>query len=184
MSILVTGAAGFIGANLTASLLRNGESVVGIDSMNDYYSVELKRYRLKTLDETAAASRAPWAFLQGNIADKAFIQRVFAEYAPSIVVNLAAQAGIRYSLVNPDAYIESNIIGFYNILEACRHSYDGGAKAWSTWCTPPAHPFMDAAKSFHIPRKTRWTTPSAFTRQQKNPTSSWPMPMPSSTTSP
>lgn len=128
MSILVTGAAGFIGANLTAALLSNGESVVGIDSMNDYYSAELKRCRLKTLGETAAAARAPWAFLQGNIADKAFIQRVFAEYAPSIVVNLAAQVGVRYSIDHPDAYIESNIIGFYNILEACRHSCDGGAK--------------------------------------------------------
>ena len=128
MTILVTGAAGFIGANLAAALLRSGESVVGIDSMNDYYSVELKRCRLKTLGEAAAASRASWSFLQGNIADKSFIQRVFAEFAPSIVVNLAAQAGVRYSIDHPDAYIESNITGFYNILEACRQSYDGGAK--------------------------------------------------------
>ncbi len=128
MSILVTGAAGFIGANLTAALLRSGESVVGIDSVNDYYNVELKRYRLKTLEEAATASRASWTFLQGNIADKAFIRRVFAERAPSVVVNLAAQAGVRYSIDNPDIYIESNIIGFFNILEACRHSRDGDAK--------------------------------------------------------
>lgn len=129
--ILVTGAAGFIGANLVMSLLNSGEAVniVGIDSMNDYYDVSLKKYRLDQIEELAAKKTAcKWLFIKENIADKALIESVFEKHKPSAVVNLAAQAGVRYSITNPDAYIESNIIGFYNILEACRHSYDNGEK--------------------------------------------------------
>ncbi len=127
-TIFITGAAGFIGANLVTSLIREGEPmrIVGIDNINDYYDVSLKEYRLKEIE--AAAEKSPaaqWRFIKGNIADKALIDKIFAEEAPNIVVNLAAQAGVRYSITNPDVYIEANIIGFYNILEACRHSYDG-----------------------------------------------------------
>lgn len=128
-TIFVTGAAGFIGANLVRQLLSMDlqGTVIGIDNMNDYYDVSLKEYRLQELEKVAALSSSQWTFIRGNIADKALIREIFAKYKPSIVVNLAAQAGVRYSITNPDVYIESNLIGFYNILEACRHSYDDGA---------------------------------------------------------
>lgn len=121
MRILVTGAAGFIGSNLVKAIYRQmGETeVVGIDSMNDYYDPRLKEERLAELE-----SLPGFVFVRGNIADRSLIDKIFAEHKPQIVVNLAAQAGVRYSITNPDAYIESNIIGFYNILEACRHSYE------------------------------------------------------------
>lgn len=128
-TILVTGAAGFIGANLVRQLLSMDlqGTVIGIDNMNDYYDVSLKEYRLQELEKVAWLSSSQWVFIHGNIADKALMGEVFARYKPSIVVNLAAQAGVRYSITNPDVYVESNLIGFYNILEACRHSYDDGA---------------------------------------------------------
>lgn len=118
-TILVTGAAGFIGGALCRKLVDtvNDVLVVGIDSINDYYDVRLKEERLRMLDGCKS-----FVFKKGNIADKAFVDGVFAEYKPAVVVNLAAQAGVRYSITNPDSYIESNIIGFYNILEACRHT--------------------------------------------------------------
>ena len=122
-TILVTGAAGFIGSNLVKAIYNQygNPVVVGIDSVNDYYDVRLKEERLKALEQYPN-----FTFIKGNIADKALIDQLFAEYEFDIVVNLAAQAGVRYSITNPGAYIESNVIGFYNILEACRHSYDDG----------------------------------------------------------
>lgn len=123
-TILISGAAGFIGAFLTIELLKNERvTIIGLDSMNDYYEVSLKKWRLERIAEAAKANpTSKWVFIQGNMADKALTDSIFAEYKPNIVVNLAAQAGVRYSITNPDAYIESNIIGFYNILEACRHN--------------------------------------------------------------
>lgn len=120
-TILVTGAAGFIGSNLVKKIYKElpEAQVIGIDNMNDYYDVRLKEERLKELKQYPQ-----FAFIKGNIADKQLINKIFEEYKPQIVVNLAAQAGVRYSITNPDAYIESNLIGFYNILEACRHSYN------------------------------------------------------------
>ena len=122
-TILVTGAAGFIGSNLIRHLYETVKdvTVIGIDNMNDYYDVRLKESRLEELSHYSS-----FIFVKGNIADKDLIQEVFKTYGPQIVVNLAAQAGVRYSIINPDAYVESNLIGFYNILEACRHSYDEG----------------------------------------------------------
>lgn len=128
-TIFITGAAGFIGANLVKRLLNEAENIkiVGIDSMNDYYDVSIKEYRLEQIQALAAEkSKNTWEFVKGNIADKDLIDKIFQQYQPAIVVNLAAQAGVRYSITNPDVYIESNLIGFYNILEACRHSYDEG----------------------------------------------------------
>lgn len=123
-TILVTGAAGFIGSNLVKRLYKDVKNVkvIGIDNMNNYYDVHLKEVRLKELAENAS-----FLFVKGSIADKAMVMDIFHTYKPSIVVNLAAQAGVRYSITNPDAYIEANLIGFYNILEACRHSYDHSA---------------------------------------------------------
>ena len=128
-TIFVTGVSGFIGSNLALSLLKSFDNVhiVGIDNMNDYYDVSLKEFRLKQIYGLEKTVSGSFEFIEGNIADKAEINRIFSEYKPQIVVNLAAQAGVRYSIENPDAYIEANLIGFYNILEACRHSYDGGA---------------------------------------------------------
>ena len=118
-TILVTGAAGFIGSNLVKRLLNDFEhiKVIGIDSITDYYDVNLKYERLREIEHLSK----DWTFIKGNIADKPLIERIFTENKISVVVNLAAQAGVRYSITNPDAYIESNLIGFYNILEACRH---------------------------------------------------------------
>lgn len=130
-TILVTGAAGFIGSNLVMELLRSLSPVqiIGLDNMKDYYDVSIKEYRLEQIAASAIElSESQWIFIKGNLADKALIDKIFADYQPEIVVNLAAQAGVRYSITNPDAYIESNLIGFYNILEACRHSYDNGSK--------------------------------------------------------
>ena len=130
-TILVTGAVGFIGSNLVMELLRSLSPVqiIGLDNMNDYYDVSIKEYRLEQIAASAIElSESQWIFIKGNLADKALIDKIFADYQPEIVVNLAAQAGVRYSITNPDAYIESNLIGFYNILEACRHSYDNGSK--------------------------------------------------------
>ncbi len=122
---LITGVAGFIGSNLVLELLRTASPIhiVGIDNMNDYYDVSLKEYRLNEIGKCAAEhSDSKWTFVRGNIADRELIDNLFAEYKFDIVVNLAAQAGVRYSITNPDVYIESNLIGFYNILEACRHN--------------------------------------------------------------
>lgn len=123
-TILVTGSPGFIGANLVIRLLNTLPSgiVVSLDNMNDYYEVSLKAWRLEKINAAAAKSPVKHVFVRGNIADKALVNQLFAEYKFDIVVNLAAQAGVRYSIKNPDAYIESNIIGFYNLLEACRHN--------------------------------------------------------------
>ena len=130
-TILVTGAIGFIGSNLVLKLLKKqiSISVVGIDNMNDYYDVSIKEWRLKEIDkEIVNHPGSTWTFVKGSISDKTLINKIFEQYKPDIVINLAAQAGVRYSITNPDAYIESNLIGFYNILETCRHSYDNGAK--------------------------------------------------------
>ena len=122
-TVLVTGAAGFIGANLVTTLMETvvGIKIVGIDNMNDYYDVSIKEYRLERIEKLAQSRSVEWTFVKGNIADKELIDKLFEENEFSVVVNLAAQAGVRYSITNPDVYIESNIIGFYNILEACRH---------------------------------------------------------------
>lgn len=123
-TILVTGAAGFIGANLVMELLRSQEAVhiVGLDTVNDYYDVSIKEWRLAEIKKLAANyPKSNWTFVKGNIADKALIEECFTNYKFDVVVNLAAQAGVRYSITNPDAYVEANLIGFYNILEACRN---------------------------------------------------------------
>lgn len=122
-TILITGSSGFIGSNLCRVLLEqyNDIKIIGIDNMNDYYDVALKEYRLNQLQDYSN-----YTFIKGDISDKKLVDEVFKKYEPSVVVNLAAQAGVRYSITNPDAYIQSNVIGFFNILEACRHSYDSG----------------------------------------------------------
>lgn len=123
-TILVTGSAGFIGSNLVLELLKSESkaTIIGLDNVNDYYDVSIKEWRLSEIEKAAAKSSCSYHFIKGDLADRALIDRLFADYKPTVVVNLAAQAGVRYSITNPDAYIQSNLIGFYNILEACRHA--------------------------------------------------------------
>lgn len=128
-TIFITGAAGFIGSNLVLELLQGNSPVrmVGLDNLNAYYDVRLKEWRLKQIQSFSDVKKKEgfsWSFIKGDLEDRCLIDSIFREYQPDIVVNLAAQAGVRYSITNPDSYIRSNIIGFYNILEACRHSYD------------------------------------------------------------
>lgn len=123
-TILITGAAGFIGANLVMEIFRSYENVhvIGVDNMNDYYDVSIKEYRLAQIEKFVLENAdCAWDFVRGSIADRALMEDIFKEYRPAVVVNLAAQAGVRYSITNPDVYIESNLIGFYNVLEACRN---------------------------------------------------------------
>ena len=123
-TILVTGSAGFIGSNLVLELLKSESkaTIIGLDNVNDYYDVSIKEWRLSEIEKAAAESSCSYHFIKGDLADRAVIDRLFADYKATVVVNLAAQAGVRYSITNPDAYIQSNLIGFYNILEACRHA--------------------------------------------------------------
>ena len=129
MTIFITGAAGFIGANLVMKLLQEEAParIIGMDNLNDYYDVRIKEWRLEQIGKLSKEHpETEWIFKKGDIADRQSIEEVFASYEPQVIVNLAAQAGVRYSITNPDVYISSNMIGFYNILEACRHSYDDG----------------------------------------------------------
>ena len=127
-TVLITGVAGFIGSSLALELLNsiNDINIVGIDNMNDYYDVSLKEYRLQQINKCLKEVTGTFVFIRESIANKGIIDELFDKYRPSVVVNLAAQAGVRYSITNSDAYVEANLIGFYNILEACRHSYDDG----------------------------------------------------------
>ena len=130
-TVFVTGSAGFIGSNLVLELLRTQSpiSIIGLDNMNDYYDVSIKEWRLQEIDRCAADHPdSSYVFYRDDLANKTIIDKIFATHKPDVVVNLGAQAGVRYSISNPDAYIQSNMIGFYNILEACRHSYDNGEK--------------------------------------------------------
>lgn len=130
-TILVTGAAGFIGANLVIKLFQTFSNIkiIGIDNLNDYYDVSIKKFRLKSIEKISKIyPESSWSFIKGSISDKCLINTIFKENNPSVVINLAAQAGVRFSIINPDVYIESNVIGFYNILEACRNSYVKGQK--------------------------------------------------------
>ena len=130
-TVFVTGSAGFIGSNLVFELLRTQSpiNIIGLDNMNDYYDVSIKDWRLSEIDKCIAEhTDSSYSFYKGDLADRTLIDRIFENHKPDIVVNLAAQTGVRYSITNPDAYIQSNLIGFYNILEACRHSYDKGKK--------------------------------------------------------
>ena len=130
-TIFITGSAGFIGSNLVLELLKTQSpvNIIGLDNVNDYYDVNIKKWRMKEIDKCVDAHpESSYTFVKGDLADKSTIDDIFTKYNPDIVVNLGAQAGVRYSIANPDAYIQSNLIGFYNILEACRHSYDNGNK--------------------------------------------------------
>ena len=180
-TVLITGAAGFIGANLVKELIKTVSPIhiVGIDNLNDYYDVSIKEYRLGEIEALVdVTENAKWDFIKGNIADKNLIDEVFSKYSPAVVVNLAAQAGVRYSITNPDVYIESNIIGFYNILEACRHNevehlvYASSSSVYGT------------NKKIPIPPRIRSITPYHFMPQQKRATSLWHTPIQSFITFP
>ena len=160
-TILVTGAAGFIGSNLVKRIYQEAPSatVIGIDNMNAYYDVALKEFRLNEL-----AKYPTFTFVKGNIADKALITELFEKYKPSVVVNLAAQAGVRYSITNPDAYVESNLVGFFNILEACRHC----ESLWSIWFMLLLPLSTVPIRRFRTARMTRLITRYLCMQQPRN----------------
>lgn len=165
-SVFITGVAGFIGSSLAKRLLSTveGVKVVGLDNMNHYYDVRLKEARLNELEQFDNFS-----FVKGNLADKAVIESIFEQYKPEIVVNLGAQAGVRYSITNPDAYVEANLIGFYNILEACRHSYDEGHTPVNIWFMRRVLPYTAAIKKCRTVRMTRWITRYRCMQRPRSP---------------
>ncbi len=158
-TVLVTGAAGFIGSNLVKRLFKDIHDikVIGIDSITDYYDVNIKYGRLKEIE----ALGCDWQFYQASIADRTSLENIFTEHKISVVVNLAAQAGVRYSITNPDAYIESNLIGFYNILEACV------IMRWSIWYMLLRVRFMARTRKYHILLTIRWTIRCRFMRPRR-----------------
>ena len=162
-TVLVTGAAGFIGANLVKRLFADVTDirVVGIDSITDYYDVNIKYERLREIE----ALGSDWTFVKGSIADRDLVERLFSDYRPAVVVNLAAQAGVRYSITNPDAYVESNLIGFYNILEACRH-HEVEHLVYAS-----SSSYTDQTRKYLIRQTTRWITLSASTLPPRRVTS-------------
>ena len=195
-TILVTGSAGFIGANLVKRIFKDydGATVIGLDNMNDYYDVALKEHRLEDIELARKNSTCSYKFYKGDLADKALITRIFEEHKPDIAVNLAAQAGVRYSIENPDAYINSNIIGFYNILEACRRNpvkhlvyassssvYGGNEKIFYP---PEKLDGTGATRKFRSAPTTWSITPFRSTPRPKRATSFWLIPTRSSTISP
>ena len=167
-SVFITGAAGFIGSNLAKRLLSTveGVKVVGLDNMNHYYDIRLKEARLNELEQFENFS-----FVKGNLADKSVIEAIFEQYKPEIVVNLGAQAGVRYSITNPDAYVEANLIGFYNILEACRHSYDEGHSGGASGVCISVLRSMAAIRKCPTLPMTKWITRYPCMRQPRNPMS-------------
>lgn len=169
--ILITGAAGFIGSNLAKNILQKDSEVqvIGIDNLNDYYDVSLKEYRLKELENWDHFS-----FHKGNIADRSFLEQIFQKWEPEIVVNLAAQAGVRYSITNPDAYIESNILGFYNILECCRHSYDDGKPGVKLWIYASSSSIYGLNKEVPYRTEDKTDKPVSLYAATKNPMNSLP----------
>lgn len=157
-TVFVTGSAGFIGSNLVLELLRTQSpiNIVGLDNMNNYYDVSIKEWRLSEIEKCAAEhTDSTYQFYKGDLSDKAMIDEIFSGHKPSVVVNLGAQAGVRYSITNPDAYIQSNMIGFYNILEACRHSYDNGETGVEHLVYASSSSVYGTNKKSHIPQMIR-----------------------------
>lgn len=185
-TILVTGSPGFIGANLVLRLLKemNAGTIISFDSMNDYYDPKLKEYRLNLIEEAAKKSNVNHIFIHGNLADKTLIDNVFNKYQPAIVVNLAAQAGGRYSIDHPDMYIEANIIGFYNILEACRHSYDNNQKGVEHLVYASSSSVYGGNKKVPFSIEDKVDNPVSLYAATKKATSCWLIAIPSCITSP
>ena len=169
-TIFVTGSAGFIGSNLILELLKTQSpvNIIGLDNMNNYYDVSIKEWRLKEIEKCLAQHNdSTYKFYRGDLADKALIDQIFAEHKPHIVVNLAAQAGVRYSITNPDAYIQSNLIGFYNILEACRHSYDNGSGGVEHLVYASSSSVYGTNKKVPYSTDDKWIIQFLYTLQQR-----------------
>ena len=157
-TVFVTGSAGFIGSNLVLELLKTQSpiNIIGLDNMNEYYDVSIKEWRLKEIEKCVSEhTDSTYVFYKDDLANKTIIDKIFAEHKPDVVVNLGAQAGVRYSISNPDAYIQSNMIGFYNILEACRHSYDNGRKGVEHLVYASSSSVYGTNKKCHTAQKTK-----------------------------
>ena len=177
-TIFVTGSAGFIGSNLILELLKTQSpvNIIGLDNMNNYYDVSIKEWRLKEIEKCLAQHNdSTYKFYRGDLADKALIDQIFAEHKPHIVVNLAAQAGVRYSITNPDAYIQSNLIGFYNIIQPASKIFGNPAvilmtmdrAVWNIWYMPLPLLYMEQIKKFLTAQMIKWIIQFLYTLQQR-----------------